>query len=86
MWPKPLIRLAVGALTVYRMRLIDMFVREHVHLLWIIEGEDHLRIHNGVCYFYNEQGAFTAYKGIPPESTFGRVKDIDSECGCYRWQ
>ena len=56
-WPKHLIRLAVGALTVYRMRLIDMFVREHVHLLWIIEGEDHLRVHNGICYFYNEQGA-----------------------------
>jgi hypothetical protein len=80
------VRLAVGALTVYRMRLIDMFVREHVHLLWVIEGQDHLRVHNGVCYFYNEQGAFMAYKGIPPESTFGRVKDIDSECGCYRKQ
>ena len=66
------------------MRLIDMFVREHVHLLWIIEGEDHLRVHNGICYFYNEQGAFIAYKGIPPESTFGRVKDTGSESGCYR--
>jgi hypothetical protein len=66
------------------MRLIDMFVREHVHLLWVIEGEDRLRVHNGTCYFYNEQGAFTAYKGIPPESTFSRVKDSGSEWGHYQ--
>ena len=73
-WPMYMRRLACAALSVYRLRLIDMFIREHVLLLWIIEGDVYLRVHNGTAYFYDDRGAFQAYKGIPPESTFGRVK------------
>ena len=73
-WPVYLIRLATAALAVYQMRLIDLTLREHVWLLWIFEGEDYLRVHSGIAFFYDDRGSFQAYKGIPPESTFGRVK------------
>ncbi len=74
-WDQALQSLATGALAIYRMRLGDMFIREHVLLLWIIEGERFLRVHNGVCHLYHDEGAFQPYKGIPPEATFGRVKE-----------
>ncbi|MCP4240833.1 MAG: hypothetical protein GY772_09770 [bacterium] len=38
-WEDHLVTLATGALAVYRMRLIDMFMREHVLLVYIVEGE-----------------------------------------------
>jgi hypothetical protein len=51
-----------------------MFRREHALLFWTIEGGEYLRAHEGGCYLYHSDGAFVAYKGIPPEATFGRVK------------
>ena len=74
-WDVDLHKLAVGALAMYRLRLSDMFMREQVFLLWIIEGSDFIRAHGGSCYMYHDDGAFQTYKGIPPESTFGRVKE-----------
>ncbi len=75
-WCSTRVRLASAALALYKLRLVDMFMREHVLLLWIIEGDEYLRVHNGVCYMYDEAGAFQAYKGVPPESTFERVKEF----------
>ena len=46
-------RLAVAALMIYRMRLGDVFLREHVMMMWFIFGEDTLRAHNGTGYYYN---------------------------------
>jgi hypothetical protein len=40
----------------------------------VVEGEEFMRAHNGAAYLYDNIGAFVCYKGIPPESTFGRVK------------
>jgi len=74
-WPDDLTVLATGALAVYRMRMIDMFMREHVLLLYIMEGSRYMRVHRGVAYFYHEDGAFQPFKGVPPEATFGRVKE-----------
>ena len=74
-WARPLRKLAVGALAMYRLRLSDMFMREQVFLLWIVEGNDFIRAHGGSCFMYHDDGAFQTYKGIPPESTFGRVKE-----------
>jgi hypothetical protein len=28
-------------------RLVDMFIREHILLLWIIEGNEFMRVHGG---------------------------------------
>lgn len=49
-------------------RLVDMFLREHVLLLWIIEGETYLRAHGGIVYFFHDDGAFMPWKGCPPEA------------------
>ena len=73
-WPEDLVRLCAGAMTVYRTRYSDILVHDFVSLLWIIEGERYLRAHRGVCYVYHEHGAFRAYTGAPPESTFFRIK------------
>ena len=73
-WPEYLVRLGVGALAIYRMRLCDLFIREHVMLIWIFEGQTNIRIHDGIAYFYDERGSFMVYKGIPPEGVFYRVK------------
>ena len=47
-WPDHQIRLVCAALATYRLRLVDMFYREHVLLLWIIEGRRYLRVHAGI--------------------------------------
>ena len=67
------IRLVTGAVTVYRLRLTDLHLRELVMLLWIIEGERHMRCHGGNLYFFNI-GAFALHKGVPPQGTLARCK------------
>ena len=49
-WPDELVRLAAGAIEIYRTRYTDIFVRDFVALLWIMVGDQFLRAHNGVCY------------------------------------
>eukprot|EP00439_Symbiodinium_sp_Y106_P079671 s636_g18.t1 len=68
-----LIRLVTGAVTVYRLWLTDLNLRELVMLLWIIEGERHMRCHEGNLYFFN-LGAFALHKGAPPQGTLARCK------------
>ena len=53
-----LVRLITAAITVYRLRLTDLRLRELV-LLWIIEGEQFMRCHDGNLYFFH-LGAFAA--------------------------
>ena len=48
LWPEELVRLAVMVLRVYRLRTIDMSLREHVLILYLVEGQDRLRAHMGV--------------------------------------
>ena len=68
-----LLRLVTGAVTVYRLRLTDLHLRELVVLLWIVEGVRHMRCHAGNLYFFN-QGAFALHKGVPPQGTLARCK------------
>ena len=72
-YPSELKRLMVGALASFRFRLVDITIREHVHLLYIIEGKERLRAHQGMCYVYKD-GAFTPFTGVPTQSMLGRVK------------
>ena len=67
------LRVTIGALSVYRLRLTDMHVREMVLLLWVVEGESHMRCHNGNLYFFHS-GAFAIHRGIPPQGTLARCK------------
>ena len=53
-WEEAMVRLAAAALSVYRSRLSNMFIGDHVSLLWIMEGEIHLRAHAGICYMYQQ--------------------------------
>ena len=73
-WDVEMHRLVVGALVVFRLRLVDMWYREHALLLWVVEGERFLRAHNIAVYVYHDDGAFRQLKDSPPESCFGRVK------------
>jgi len=83
-WPHELQRIAVGALTVYNYRLIDLTMREHVHLLYIIEGEQYLRAHAGQCYMYRN-GAFTQFNGVPSQTMLARIKKFFLELeGLFR--
>lgn len=75
-WPATFTRIGVAALAVYRMRLEDLWTRETALLIWVLEGETHLRVHNGVAFFYDEAGSYQVFKGVAPEGTLGRVKEI----------
>ena len=65
---------AAAALCTYRLRLVDMSIREHVLVLWIIEGGRYIRSHDGTVYFYHAVGAFLPWKGFPTEESLCRVK------------
>ena len=73
-WDSEMARLAVCALAIYGLRLVDMWHREHALLLWVIEGQMFLRSHNKTVYVYTNEGAFQPLKETPPEHLFGRVK------------
>ena len=73
-WPEDMVRLTAAAINVYRTRLTDIFVRDFVGLVWIIEGDRYIRPHRGVCFLYHSDGSFDPYNGVPPESTFYRLK------------
>lgn len=84
-WSTDMLRLVVAALAVYRLRLLDMWHREHALLVWIIEGDTYLRSHNRTVWTYTSTGAFQALRDSPPESTFGRMKSFLLQLeGCFR--
>ena len=68
-----LLRVSIGAVSVYRMRLTDVHLRELVMHLWIVEGESHMRCHSGNSYFFN-YGAFALHQGVPPQAMLARCK------------
>ena len=39
-------------------------------MLWILEGTDFLRFHEGDCYMLHPSGAFQRYRGVPPDSSW----------------
>ena len=51
------IRIAVAAVLVYRIRLIDITIHEQVTMLWVIAGGNHFRVHNGIVHLYHSRGA-----------------------------
>ena len=75
-WPEQLIRLVAAASVLPHMRLSDAYLREHIHILWLMEGGRFLRVHNGQCFLYHDSGAFQVFRGSPPEQTVARVKEF----------
>ena len=75
-WPEQLVRIVAAASVMPRIRVSDAHLREHILLLWLMQGDRFLRCHRGTCYLYNEAGAFQAYRGCPSEQTVARVKEF----------
>ncbi|CAK0866236.1 unnamed protein product [Prorocentrum cordatum] len=74
-WSPWLRRLAMEALCVYRLRFSEIYTRELVLLLHVILGDDFLRGHNGVAYFWNNKlGCFDKFDGLLPEWTYFLMK------------
>ena len=68
-------RLLAVALQASQLRLQDYSMREHILLVWLIEGEVNIRSHGGSVFIYHEDGAFQEYRhAVTPEATLGRVK------------
>ena len=69
-------RMAAVCLVAAHLRLPDYTVREHVLIVWILEGGHRIRSHDGFCYLYHDDGAFQEYRhGVTPEATIGHLKD-----------
>ena len=66
---------AVVVLLVYRLRLVDMSMKEYVHIIHAIEGDKYLRAHNGTLYLYSD-GAWKSFCGIFPVSVLTRVRRV----------
>lgn len=67
------VKLAIASLAVYELHLTMFALREHVQLVWIIEGGEWIRAHAGTCYLF-QQGAWVVYEGLVSDVTLARVK------------
>jgi hypothetical protein len=73
-WSEELCRLGAMVAHLSQARLSDkLHVADSATLLWMMEGERHIRVHKGFCYMYDEDGAFLAFSGTPPERLLARV-------------
>jgi hypothetical protein len=46
------------------MRLIDITIRDHCALLYVICGNTHIRAHKGTAFYYNNNlGSWDQYRG-----------------------
>ena len=39
-------------------------------LIWMIEGQRHMRVHKGFMYVYDDDGCFLPFGGIPTRGSF----------------
>ena len=79
-------RLCVLALSLYRSRLSDISIRDHVLLIWCILGGKVLRAHDGNAFFYQERlGAWESFMGLFPDYVFNIAKrDLLQVEGLFR--
>ena len=74
-WNDALRHIAVGAMAVHKMRLIDLSMREEVLFLELIEGDGvYIRCHNGTCYQYSSAGHWESFRGVVHQGCLARVK------------
>jgi hypothetical protein len=74
-WSASFRHLLEGAIAVHRLRLLDISRREEVFFLELIEGNgQHIRAHQGQCFFFNEHGYWAVYNGVVPQGTLARCK------------
>ena len=73
-WPDAVIRLTIAALCVYALRMGDVAVHDHILLLHIVEGQNRVRAHEGVCWFYGPYGSRDLFQGTIPEGALVRAR------------
>ena len=77
----PLRHVAVGAIVLHSLRLVDVTLREHVLVFYLIEGGSNARAHAGIMYTYYN-GAWVQFDGVVPEGALARIKKNI----CYAWR
>ena len=71
-WQKQLTTVALG---LFRMRLIDITIRDHCHVIWILAGGRLLRAEDGAARVYNsELGSWDVYRGLIPEVVLSAIE------------
>ena len=75
-WSPLLVSLGLGVLLMLGVRDINM--QEMVHFLYLAQGGEYLRSHDGQTYLYGD-GAFFVFNGLLPESLLSRCK-IFAQC------
>ena len=53
-----------------------LMLPDSASLLWMMEGEGHIRVHQGFSYVYDEDGTFLPFIGTPPEHVLRRVANF----------
>ena len=70
-------RLAIAVLALFRRRLADISMRDHVLLLWTLLGDRYLRAHDGICHYYdNSLGTWSPFNGLLPDYISGEIKSM----------
>ena len=73
-WPGSVRQLPVAALLVERVKLSIMSIHEDVLMLYLAEGEEHLRAHCGVAYFFDPEACWVMFSGVIPTGCLVRLK------------
>ena len=68
-----IVQLALGALAVYKMRPSDCTPVEEVNILSALEGDWHVRAHNGVLFTYH-RFSWPTFEGVFSSSAPRRTK------------
>ena len=71
--PPHVLSLAVAATFVFDKRPSEIGVRESVLLLYVVDGDIHMRSHNGTVYMYSK-GTWTPFTGLVSDYTMVCVK------------
>ena len=69
------VKVGVVLSVVHRCRLLDICMKEYVHILYCIEGGNYMRAHNGTLFLYSN-GAYKPFVGIFTVSTLTRVQKV----------
>ena len=69
------VKIGVVLLLTHRLRLLDMSMKEHVEIIYAVEGGDHMRAHNGTLYLYSN-GAWAPFSGVFPVAVLTRMRCV----------
>ena len=74
-WPAKLKDLAAACICVHNVRSTEFSVIEQVVMLYIAEGTDRIRCHDGEAHMYNN-GAHVRFNGLMSQGTLKRVRSF----------